>query len=1467
MKTQAVLFASLLTLATTSGFAYKNITSSTGKKANGTNNSLAAGCAPATNYQYMEYNNVRFRVNTGGDFWYDFAAGKPGFEVPKNSGKHAIFSGSLWMGGQDISGQLKLAGQTYRQNGNDFWAGPLSTVDAEVDAVTCAQYDRFWETSRAEVEKFYAWKLAVQYDAANGTDLSTTGEFENYTIPESILTWPAHGRTEDPYNEAFYLAPFTDVDGDGIYNPQNGDFPGYDIFGTRSCGADRAVWIFGDNNIWWVFNDKGNIHTETSGNSIGMEIHAQAFTFSTNDEVNSMTFMNFELINRSTFTLTETYFGVNVDTDLGNYQDDYVGCDVMRGLGYCYNGDDFDEDNQGALGYGANPPAIGVDFFEGPYQDNDGIDNAYGILEGEALNGIGYGDSIVDNERFGMRRFVYYNNDGSNIGNPQAAKDYYNYLRGIWRNGEPMTYGGNGIGGTVPCYFMFPGESDQQFHWGTNGVPMPPWTEVSAGNQAGDRRFVQSAGPFTLTPGAYNNITLGTVFAQATSGGALASVEKMKLADQKTQALFDNCFKLLDGPHAPQLKFQELNQQIIVYITNPSTSNNYQDKYAEVDPFIIIPDTLNGQVLTEQEKTELATYKFQGYKVYQVIDNTVSPEDLDDPDKARLVFQCDIQDSVSQIINYEFDDNLGTVVPKEMVNGANKGVQHSFVFTEDQFASGTKTLVNYKTYHFIAVAYAYNNYLPYDPGNPDPSAQQKPYIESRKEPTGPIQVYSSIPHPVEIEEGGLQLNAQYGDQLPLTRLEGKGNGGNALEIDYSVHAGDLFRTGVWRMDSIKYMPEGSPVQIKIVDPINVLAEDFALAFYFDEADSTAIKNRDYGQLKWKLYKVNGVGDATDTVYSDNTIEVGNEQLILDWGISVLVEQVPNVGTQEAQSLNNGLISASIDYVDPGKQWLSGVSDIDGDQTGRDWIKSGTTVDGNSPVVGENTDEYGDESQVFEGILGGIIAPYFYTSSSMHGPHVGHSELYKAQYSGGYNFNVQYIKYGETALNSLGADKGLEFFLGQLNSVDIVFTNDKSKWTRCPVLEMQDLSSLAEGEAEKFHLRRAPSVDKDGNPYTNYPSVDTLASTDENAPNYISAYGMGWFPGYAVDVETGERLNIAFGEDSWLKGENGDDMLWNPTENIAEGVGNQNIRFGGKHYIFIFKNAIEYESDEVIVFPSPEGLRNLNSSRGRMPAYDEGRWMVQKLKEAENGNTNSLYDVFHACTWTMLPLKAPNEKLLATDATIKLRVMKPFERYGVEDAVSYGESLEPNTVYFVNQGPVIYQGRTYYRGDTLMTNSTDLTFDVSGDMLYLNQSSKDADSTNVLIPTKNAGLPLYNFGTRGYEPVKGNAQVLEDALECVKVVPNPYYAFSEYETDRLDNRVRITCLPEQANITIYSLDGTLIRRYEKDDPNTFYVDWDLKNSARVPVASGIYLIHVEVPGVGQKVIKWYGMMRPFDLDTF
>jgi hypothetical protein len=113
---------------------------------------------------------------------------------------------------------------------------------------------------------------------------------------------------------------------------------------------------------------------------------------------------------------------------------------------------------------------------------------------------------------------------------------------------------------------------------------------------------------------------------------------------------------------------------------------------------------------------------------------------------------------------------------------------------------------------------------------------------------------------------------------------------------------------------------------------------------------------------------------------------------------------------------------------------------------------------------------------------------------------------------------------------------------------------------------------------------------------------------------------------------------------------------------------------------------------------------------------------------------------------------------------------------------------------------------------------------------------------------------------------GASDALQEVLDLINIVPNPYNAFSEYERNKIDNRVKITNLPEKCTISIYTTNGKLVKRIEKDSPVTFE-DWTLTNYANIPVASGVYLIHVDVPNVGYRVLKAFIAMRMVDLQNF
>ena len=126
--------------------------------------------------------------------------------------------------------------------------------------------------------------------------------------------------------------------------------------------------------------------------------------------------------------------------------------------------------------------------------------------------------------------------------------------------------------------------------------------------------------------------------------------------------------------------------------------------------------------------------------------------------------------------------------------------------------------------------------------------------------------------------------------------------------------------------------------------------------------------------------------------------------------------------------------------------------------------------------------------------------------------------------------------------------------------------------------------------------------------------------------------------------------------------------------------------------------------------------------------------------------------------------------------------------------------------------------------------------------------------------------MYGWSMNGYETNTSDANSLLKVLDQINVVPNPYYAFSEYERSKVDGRVKITNLPEKCTVPIYNISGKLIQQYKKDAPQTF-VDWTLTNRVGIPVASGVYLIHVEVPGVGETTRKAFIAMRQLDIEGF
>lgn len=507
------------------------------------------GISQPVAFDSLDINNINARINSNGSLFtfvdsiHQTQWAK--FEVPKGSGKYTIFRSNLWVAGLDIYGMLHVAAEEFNEVGHDFFAGPISNI---YDSTYDATWNKTWKVYRSDIDYFKAhwWQ-------------------SGYVIPASILKWPGNGNVL--LGQALKIAPFFDRNNDGIYNPHDGDYP----------------LIKGDEAIFFVINDARKLHSETHGIKFGIEIRGMAYAFACNADsaIWNTVFINYRIINRSTKIYQDSYISMFADLDIGYAADDYIGCDVGRGSYYAYNSRNIDGSGQ-SYAYGAYPPAQSVTFLAGPVMDSDYVDNPSGQCDA-SINGTNFGNGIIDDERFGMSGFSYYNNDAMGAPSysidPVSASDYYNYIQGIWKDGTQMQYGGDahsGAGAYGPaCHFMFPANSDT-CSWGTGGNPPNGplyWTEQTAGNIPNDRRGLGSCGPFTFEPGAEEDLDIAFVFGRNyLDTNAWSAVQVMQQRIDSIRKYFKNDTTPCGGSFSGITANPDKKQQIIIY-PDPATDN------------------------------------------------------------------------------------------------------------------------------------------------------------------------------------------------------------------------------------------------------------------------------------------------------------------------------------------------------------------------------------------------------------------------------------------------------------------------------------------------------------------------------------------------------------------------------------------------------------------------------------------------------------------------------------------------------------------------------------------------------------------------------------------------------------------------------------------------------------------------------------------------------------------------------
>ncbi|OSZ78744.1 hypothetical protein CAP35_10995 [Chitinophagaceae bacterium IBVUCB1] len=432
--------------------------------------------SPFNDIVYLDVNKIKAPVSTHGELWWNPATSKAACEFPKGSGKLANSLGALWMSGYDGSGNLHISTQVFRQEGNDYWPGPLFSATALPYAVSQG-WSKVWKVTASDINTF----------------LSTTTHTVTNT-PISILEWPAKN---NPYAKGKAgvllsittdMAPFVDANGDGEYNPLQGDFPR----------------MKGDEMLWWVFNDNGATHNNSKGSSLGMQIRATAYGYNRGTKVGNILFYEYLITNMSGIAYNNFRCALFNDAELGWYRDDYVGFDSVRRMGIAYNANSTDGSGQPEA-YGASIPVTGVTILQTP--------------------------SDVGNTYAPLANFMYYNNDNTLTGNPDSATQYNNYIRGMWRDGLILKndFAGAGISsngrtGSVNANYAYTGDPKIKTQW----------SECASANTPADRRFVLSASDYSFGIGATTKFAFALVITDTSSNNYCDSVS------------FDNVKELAD---------------------------------------------------------------------------------------------------------------------------------------------------------------------------------------------------------------------------------------------------------------------------------------------------------------------------------------------------------------------------------------------------------------------------------------------------------------------------------------------------------------------------------------------------------------------------------------------------------------------------------------------------------------------------------------------------------------------------------------------------------------------------------------------------------------------------------------------------------------------------------------------------------------------------------------------------------
>ncbi|MBP3191210.1 hypothetical protein [Natronogracilivirga saccharolytica] len=163
--------------------------------------------------------------------------------------------------------------------------------------------------------------------------------------------------------------------------------------------------------------------------------------------------------------------------------------------------------------------------------------------------------------------------------------------------------------------------------------------------------------------------------------------------------------------------------------------------------------------------------------------------------------------------------------------------------------------------------------------------------------------------------------------------------------------------------------------------------------------------------------------------------------------------------------------------------------------------------------------------------------------------------------------------------------------------------------------------------------------------------------------------------------------------------------------------------------------------------------------------------------------------------------------------------------------------------------------------TLFMNPT--TEGTGSNRTAISRNPRAGDTLQVFTRKPFTSLDVFEFRMSDIQVGMVDNEKIRDDLERIRVVPNPYIATNPYEpapTMARPDQVRelhFTRLPVPGTIRIFTVSGELVQTIELTESNTFNgtYKWDMLTKDNLELAYGVYVYHIEVPGIGEHVSRF------------